>query len=764
MRRRTAAWYLTWLTLSGLPLSVEVLMPSVVQAQTIPAQLRQAYTLLGRGLVNQAIAEFERFLQQNPNSVEGRLGVAIAYRRAGRDTDAFQAYQRVLEVDPNNQLALSTLGVLGEYRPEWQPIGINALTTLLNLDPNNNEARAQRAKLLFFQGRFAESVADYNIVLQNNPSPDALLTAAQVYTYSGDAQRGLEVFNRYRATGQSITGDAVIAYAVALRETGNVTQSIQILQEQLRQSQRLDAKTIQIRGALATSYARNEQLGEAEAAIAPLRGRQDSRLTLARALSVMGRYNPTYSQEAAALYRQILSETPSPTPSFVREVADVLSGIPQERALALQLYQQLAQQQPDDKSLLVQQLILGNELGTVSRNDLRQQLRVAFPTLPNDPYQLRVISQALIRLDPPDPELLPLYQALLNAGATDPFLNFRIAQIQIQQNDLTGARTSLSAYSTTAAGAQDQGAILLLLADIDRREGNLEGAAQRYETILASGITDPDTVNGSIRGLAGIRQSQGRIPEAIALYDQIIARNPQDLNAQLGRASLAYQAGYLSLVDATNVLNLWLQSRPLTDTPPELYNLVGSLPPNPQYEPLYVALLQSEPGSVPIQLRYLQVVAARNPTQASILLNQLIARDPNNIGIYFVQGELAQQSGNLDLAARSYEEILKRQPNDTGAMSALAGVRFRQRRFEDAAQLYTQVLSINPQDMTARSSLIALNAAQGLPISALQQLELLRGLQQTTGAPPSSELMQQQQRIQEGLLQQRGMQPPWERY
>lgn len=760
--RRASGVYLTGLMLFGGPLLGTVLAPAAVQAQT--AQLQQAYSLLGRGLVNQAIAAFERYLRANPQSVDAQLGLAIAYRRAGRDAEAFRAYQRVLELDPNNRLALSTLGVLGEFRPEWQDEGIAALTTLLNLEPNNVEARAQRAKLLFFQGRFAESVADYDIVLQGSPTPAVLLTAAQVYTYSGNPQRGLELFNRYRSTGGQITGDAAIAYAVALRETGNVAQSIQLLQAQLSQSRQLDANQIQIRGALATAFAQNQQFAEAEAVLAPLRGRADSRLTLARALSVIARSNPAYAQETAALYRQVLAETPNPSPSLLREVADVLSGIPQERAFALQLYQQLAQQQPNDRSLVVQQLVLGSELGTVSRAQLRQQLRTSFATLPTDSVQLQQIAQALIRLDPPDPELLPLYQALLTAGANEEFLNFRIAQIQIQQGNYTAARSALSAYSTTPAGGRDQGAILLLLADIDRREGNLEGAAQRYQTILASGITSPSIVGGALRGLAGIRQSQGRPQEAIAIYDQIIALNPQDTSAQLGRAGLALQAGLLSQADAANVLNAWLQTRPLTDTPPELYSLAGALPANPAYEPLYVALLENEPTSVPIQLRYLQVVAARDPALAEAQIQQLIARDPNNIGAYFVQGELAQQLGNYALAEEAYEAILQRQPNNTGALSALAGVRFQQRDFIGAAELYNRVLTINPQDTTAQTSLIALNAAQGLPLAALQQLQQLQRQQIATTGVINPALLLQQQQIQEGLLLQRGIQPPWERF
>lgn len=755
-------------SLVGGPLisTVGLLVPAA-QAQTVPRSVRQAYTLLNRGLVDQAIAAFQRILRQTPQSLESQLGLAIAYRRAGRDADAFQAYERVLNIDPSNQLALTSLGFLGSFRPEWQERGITALTILLNLNPNDLEARAQRALLYGYQGRFGEAVADYNIVLQSNPTPDSILGAAQVYSYAGNYQQGLELFNRYRATGRSITGNAAIAYALALRETGSPAQAAQILEAQLRQSTRLDNETeIQLRAALATAYSANRQFNEAATVLTPLRGREDARLSLARALNELGRYsgNPAYSQEAAVLYRQVLTATPTPTVALTREVADVLSAIPQEQAYALQLYQQLVQQQPNDRSLLVQQLVLANQLGLVTRTDLQQQLQAALPSLPSDPQQQRIIAQALTRIDSPDPGLLPLYQALVNTGVDEPLLNFRIAQILIQRNDLTAARTALAAYVATPTGAADQGANLLLLAEIDRREGNLEASAQRYQAILASNPTDSGVLEGAIQGLAGIRQSQGRVGEAIALYDQLIARNPLDLSRQLGRTSLAYQANLISAAEAEAVLYRWLQTRPLTDAPPELVSLVSALPPDPRRESLYTALLEVDPNNIPLQLRSIQVLAARNPTEARARVASLLAHDRTNLGAYFVQGQLAQDLGDLDLASETYEAILAQQPNNADALSALGGVRFQQRQFNSAVELYSQVLSIRPQDQVAQTSLIQLTAVQGRRLEALQQLEQLRMQQQIAGGAVNNDLSEQMQRLQEGFLQQRGIQPPWERY
>ena len=756
------------LLLAGTPLLQPTGLPIAQAQQTVPTLVRQGFTQLGQGLVNDAIATFRGAVRQYPNSVEAKLGLAIAYRRAGRDADAWQTYQQVLAQAPNNQLALKTVGILGGFRPEWQQQGIEALTTLLTLTPNDTDALAQRALLYGYQGRFAESLTDYQRVLQQNPSPEVVLGAAQIYTYSGNYAQGLELFNRYQTTGKPITGRAVIAYARALRGTGNAAQAIAILQAQL--PPQLNATAIQVRSELSQAYLANGQPTEALAILDPLRGRMDSRLALARALNEIGqRQNqPPLLNEAAELYRQVVTATPNPSPLLVREVADVLSGIPSQRQGALQLYTQLAQQQPNDRVLALQKLTLENQLGLLSRADLRVQLRSLLQPLPTDPAEQRAIAQALTRIDP-DPELLPVYQSLLQANVNEPFLNFRLAQLLIEQNDLAGAKAALATYQTTTIGANDQ-APQLLLAEIDRRQGNLEAAAQRYQAITTNQTADLDVQSAALRGLAGIRLAQGRPGDALTLYDQLLARNPQDLQVQLGRTSVAYQAGRVSEAEAEAVLNAWLQARSPSDAPPELYSLVGALPPSPQREALYTRLIEADSSNVQVQVRLVQLLAQRDPYRAQAQVNQLLARvrstapsDRDNVNLYFLQGQLAQALGKLDQAGAAYQAVLAQQPENADALSALGGIRFQQRRFDSATSLYAQVLTFRPDDLDARKSLAELAAAQGNTLDALQQFEQLQ-LQQTANGSTDPSLPRRAQQIQENFLNQRGFQPSWERY
>ncbi|HEY9696047.1 MAG TPA: tetratricopeptide repeat protein [Trichocoleus sp.] len=735
---------------------------SQVALAQVPSAVSQGYTLLQRGWVNDAIATFRQALQRYPQSLEAQLGLAIAYQRAGQDANAWQAYQQVLRQAPQNQQALRAIGTLGGYRSEWQAQGIEALSTLLSIAPQDQEARLQRATLLGYQGRFAEALSDYAPLLTANATPQVLLGAAQAYTYSRDYKQGLSLFERYLATGAAIPPDRITAYALALQETGNPAQAVTVLATRLQQLRSLDDNAIQIRAALAVAYQANQQTEAALETLEPLRGQTKAALPLARALSAIGRQAQDVSlyDEAVAIYRQILAQS-TPATGFLTEAADVLSESESARSEALQLYEQLVSQYPDDTSLQIKRLIVAKELEQISQTELQQQLLTVLNPLPSSEGEQRSIAQALIRLDPPAPQLLPIYQTFVQSGIDIPFLQFRIAQIELQQGNIAAARQALADYNQARAEttpATDP-ASTLLLAEIERQENKLDTSAQIYETLISSNPPQP-VLTAALRGLAGVRSAQARLPEALAAYDQLVNQNPEDLRLRLGQASLAYQTDRITEAEAEAVLDQWVASSK-TEVPPELISLVSVLPANAQRRSIYDQLLAAQPDNLAINRRLIQVLAVQDPAQAQAKVDQLIAQNPNNVNVYFVQGELSQRIGNLEQAGQAYQTILNQQPENTDALSALGGIRFEQKRYADAVSLYQQVVALNPNDLETQRVLAELSAVQDQPLAALAQFE---AIQAASSDNHHSNLEQRIQSLRLDLLRRRGFQPYWERY
>ncbi|MDV3348496.1 tetratricopeptide repeat protein [Leptothoe sp. LEGE 181152] len=607
---------------------------------------QQGFSLLEQGLVDQAIREFRRTLKRTPQSLEANLGLAMSYERAGRDADAFRTYQKIVDISPNNVDALRAIGKLGGYRPEWQSQGIEALSTLLQNSPQDQSALTQRALLYTYQGRFSEATEDYARVLRGSPSPETVLSAAEAYTYSGNYNQGLELFRHYQNSGRSIQGSATIAYSLAEREIGNPGRSIEILESALRQSRGENNITLQQRGALAASYAANGQFEQAETAIAPVIGRQDSRLTLARAYNELWRYsqNPAYANEAAAHYQEILAQ-PSQyvTIGVAREVAYALSGLPGQQSLALQVYRQLTSQQPDDIGLKFQRGVLEKQLGFASIADLQNILR-GLQSSSVDMGTQRNIARGLIRLDPPEASLLPLYQALIESGLQEPLLYYRIAQVYLENQNYQAARAALATYADSALGINRQSSGLLLLADIERREGDFAASSNIYDAILRSRPTDQSITAAALTGYAEILRVQERNEEALVLYDQLLAQSPQPTTSQiLRRTRLALLAKRISEAEAKELL------------------------------------MRSFQGNFAVER-----------------------------SDFFAQGDLAVDLEQFELAEEAYTTLLRAYPNDTSGLMALAGLYYTQQRLNEASQIYEDILADDPNNQSAQSALVSL--------------------------------------------------------
>ncbi|MEM1392199.1 MAG: tetratricopeptide repeat protein [Cyanobacteria bacterium P01_H01_bin.150] len=742
-----------------------VAVPFFTNNQPVHAQksslslVKQGNRLLKKGWVDNAIKVFRRAVKRNPQSITANLGLAIAYKRAGNIDAAWDSYQRVLSIDPNNQLALKTVGLLGTYRPEWQVGGIKALSNLLNFSPNDFQARSLRALLYYYQGRINDSVADYQILLANNPTPEIILGAAETYTYAQNYTQALELFNRYLYNGKSITSNAAIAYGRTLQKTGNPTQAIEVLETQLR-GDISDSLMLTARAELSQAYLANNQQAQALDVLQPLRGRQDAVLLLAGALNeIRKRTNDSaIATEVANLYQQVLADNPNPSASLLLQVADVFSGLPQGEEIALQLYEQAAAKLPNDKSLVLRQLALKSKLGLISQNTLQRGLTQALQTPPQDTVELQKFASALVQINTRNPEFIPAYQNILQTGVDAPFLNFRIAQMYLQQKKTISARQALAAYTATSEGTNNLAA-QLLAAEIELQEGNIEASARRYQAVLKVKPDNDEIINGALRALAGLRSQQKRFDEALSYYNQLLARQPQNPTYQLGQISVGYQAKKINQQQATTVLNNWLATQKATSTPPELYSLVGQLPASVQWEPLYKYLLQLQPDNLQIQERWLQVVAQRNPGLARALVKQFAAANPNNSTE--VEGQLSKAIGELNLAGIAYEKVLTNQPDNMDALAALGGIRFEQSRYEAAEKIYSQILTQKPQNQEARMAIADLNIILDKPLAALVEMEKLH-IQQMSEGVTDPKLEDKMQKLQEDFLLRRGFQPFWE--
>ena len=71
----------------------------------------QALTHFGNNELDEAVIVFNTLLEQDPDYVDGHIGLGHAYERMGRYDDAIEAIKKAIEVDPNDPLNYTSLSM-----------------------------------------------------------------------------------------------------------------------------------------------------------------------------------------------------------------------------------------------------------------------------------------------------------------------------------------------------------------------------------------------------------------------------------------------------------------------------------------------------------------------------------------------------------------------------------------------------------------------------------------------------------------------------
>src|SRR5579883_3367319 len=190
------ATYRRILQLEPNNLTYRVRLISLLAAQGDKEELLRERTLaaesyLKLGYMDRALTELEQALQESPTSVPTRLNYALALQKLGRTQQATAEYQRVLQVDPRNLIALvrwhiamitgasptrsTALEVLGRVR--WQLRGeglknydfvVREYTQAAETYPNNADVRFSLGQIHQQAGYFDQAIDAYQLAMRDS--------------------------------------------------------------------------------------------------------------------------------------------------------------------------------------------------------------------------------------------------------------------------------------------------------------------------------------------------------------------------------------------------------------------------------------------------------------------------------------------------------------------------------------------------------------------------------------------------------------------
>ncbi len=190
------ATYRRILQLEPNNLTYRVRLISLLASQGDKEELLRERTLaaesyLKLGYMDRALTELEQALQESPTSVPTRLNYALALQKLGRTQQATAEYQRVLQVDPRNLIALvrwhiamitgvsstraTALEVLGRVR--WQLRGegqknyefvAREYTQAAETYPNNADVRFSLGQIHQQGGYFDQAIDAYQLAMRDS--------------------------------------------------------------------------------------------------------------------------------------------------------------------------------------------------------------------------------------------------------------------------------------------------------------------------------------------------------------------------------------------------------------------------------------------------------------------------------------------------------------------------------------------------------------------------------------------------------------------
>ena len=136
---------------------------------------RRAYLLHKLGKGTEAIANWNKVLDIEPNHVDALVSKGVVFSEIYSMTkskqaykDAIRYYNEALQIDPNSTYALSNKGYLLEENHK-ESEAMQCYDKIIHLEPDNRHILSAKGQLLLDTGKYKESIDYFDKVIQLHP-------------------------------------------------------------------------------------------------------------------------------------------------------------------------------------------------------------------------------------------------------------------------------------------------------------------------------------------------------------------------------------------------------------------------------------------------------------------------------------------------------------------------------------------------------------------------------------------------------------------
>ena len=146
--------------------------------------------------IDTALIEFEEAARCNPKLTDAYVATAEAYAERGNVAEALGAYERALQLEPDNQSSLRGASAL-YIKSKADTKAVGALERLLKQDPRDPQAHADLGAEYFATGNTDGAAKEFREALRLDPKCSAaLLGQSNLLLRNGEEQRAIELLRR----------------------------------------------------------------------------------------------------------------------------------------------------------------------------------------------------------------------------------------------------------------------------------------------------------------------------------------------------------------------------------------------------------------------------------------------------------------------------------------------------------------------------------------------------------------------------------------
>ena len=182
--------------------------------------------LYNEGHIEEAMEQYDKSIQINPNNSEAQYNLGLALADKGRFEEAIEKYRQAIQISPNYSEALSSLGAALVAKGRFEE-AIECFRKAIQINPNFSDALFNLGVALAAQGRFEEAIKNYRQAIQINPKfSDALSNLGVALAAQGRFDEAIENYRQAIQINPK-NSDALYNLGLALAVKGRSDEAIE---------------------------------------------------------------------------------------------------------------------------------------------------------------------------------------------------------------------------------------------------------------------------------------------------------------------------------------------------------------------------------------------------------------------------------------------------------------------------------------------------------------------------------------------------------